>query len=552
MPTDAVPIPTYFFFGTHLPPDVQARVPSHPDGPVALAPNLLYLGSAGVVCVHGVRVVYCGGIWDATTDSAADWHAREPSTEEAGDWQTWQTLDTPEASCEALRHLLRHPALSLGMAQAPAQPSDPGSLQQARAFQFAQAEFEFQCERDAPILAARPPVDVLLTNAWPLGIDALSMAPKPDGCTAWGRAPIARLAEGCRPRYHMACAPVDEHGAFFEREPYEHPPFAALPPPDVPPITRFVSLARAANAAKQRWFTALQILPRAQLTQTPRPHGVTPSPLWMTPAPPPVPPLKRPGPTSDVDGGPRRRRRRTVQTVDPAQCWFCLSNPALEKHLIVSVGTECYVALPKGQLPVSSDASTPVPGGGHVLIVPIVHTPSVYAPASSDSLRREMRAWRKAIAQCYAAFDAIPVSWQVVRRGTRAGHTQTQVVPLAKEHAEAFDAFLTEAVQREHGAWEADELADMWEDEAAPCAPQDRQDYCYMEVGSVKRLLLLRGERFTLQFPRYVRKLTLGKHWPRSFIAQSVRIGVPVCSPPRRRRPSATSSRTSLPSMRRK
>lgn len=82
------------------------------------------------------------------------------------------------------------------------------------------------------------------------------------------------------------------------------------------------------------------------------------------------------------------------------ECWFCLSNPNLaydlfpyllfpvnprlhRKHLIVSIGSECYVTLPKGQIiPTQSNAVgnnssiSTVPGGGHVLIVPIAHHPT--------------------------------------------------------------------------------------------------------------------------------------------------------------------------------
>ena len=51
------------------------------------------------------------------------------------------------------------------------------------------------------------------------------------------------------------------------------------------------------------------------------------------------------------------------------------------KHLIVSIGSECYVTLPKGQIiPTHRGANHPnvprVPGGGHVLIVPITHYPT--------------------------------------------------------------------------------------------------------------------------------------------------------------------------------
>merc|ERR1712026_615776 len=43
-------------------------------------------------------------------------------------------------------------------------------------------------------------------------------------------------------------------------------------------------------------------------------------------------------------------------------CWFCLSSAEVEKHLIVSVGSHAYLALPKGGL--TDD---------HVLICPIGH-----------------------------------------------------------------------------------------------------------------------------------------------------------------------------------
>lgn len=57
------------------------------------------------------------------------------------------------------------------------------------------------------------------------------------------------------------------------------------------------------------------------------------------------------------------------------------SFPAYSKQLIVSIGTECYVTLPKGQIiPTHQGANhpnaPPVPGGGHVLIVPITHYPT--------------------------------------------------------------------------------------------------------------------------------------------------------------------------------
>lgn len=56
----------------------------------------------------------------------------------------------------------------------------------------------------------------------------------------------------------------------------------------------------------------------------------------------------------------------------------------------MSIGSECYVTLPKGQIiPTHSASDHPnakvpkVPGGGHVLIVPITHYPT-YSEIPTD------------------------------------------------------------------------------------------------------------------------------------------------------------------------
>ena len=519
-----MPIPTYFFYGTHMPDDVQSKLEAKcPEraGLVQLVPNLTYMGSAGLAVVHGFRIAFCGGVslaappmgsesHDATRAPEIDWHASLPVRADAVEkTSTWTPLDTPAAVTKAVHHMLSHPAMALGEARAPPPPSDPESLQQARSFQYAQAAYEFQLERDAEVLQARPPVDFLLTTSWPLGIDVLAQAP-PSNAAVWGQPAIARLAEAARPRYHVVHAPIHsaEPGVFWEREPYENPPFAALPPPSVPPITRFVSLATAANASKVRWFLALQLAPADEVTTAARPSPLTPSPLWMVAS---EPPSHKKGSAKRVhtgeierSGARPRRQRRTEAPVGPDQCWFCLSNPAVEKHLIVAVGMECYVALPKGQLPVSSDEHTLVPGGGHVLIVPIMHTPSLYASASSEAVRHEVAAWKAALTSCYASMDAVPVTWEVVRRGTRAGHTQTQVVPIARELAEACEAYIRKAGEDAGYAWEAPSVTDVWPHEDAPVSPQDREDYCCIEIDGRRLLLLLHGTRFNIQFPRYV------------------------------------------------
>ncbi|OMH86232.1 CWF19-like protein 1 [Zancudomyces culisetae] len=64
-------------------------------------------------------------------------------------------------------------------------------------------------------------------------------------------------------------------------------------------------------------------------------------------------------------------------------CWFCLSNPNLEKQLIIDIGQQVYIAAAKGGIPLqpqrlndSGVASSGTNSGlqsGHVLIIPIDH-----------------------------------------------------------------------------------------------------------------------------------------------------------------------------------
>lgn len=505
-----MPMPTYFFHGTSMPSylasHIREKCPDH-CGIACMAPNLYYLGSAGVTLIQGWRVAFCGGVWAADADPM-QWRKPTGTDDTMPDtWSTWDALDSSAASEAALQSLLRHPFLALGEACAPEPPRDPESLQQVRAWQYAQGAFEFQQEQDVQALGKRRAIDFLLTNAWPRGVDMLSDVPLDESIRATGLAPMARLAEACRPRYHIAhvqpsIATTD--GVFWEREPYENWPFAKMPPPTIPSITRFVSLAYAANSSKQRWFLALQVVPSDELlassdTHHYAPTHTTPAPLWQE-RPAKVIPPKR-APIEDFPAPRRKRRQKGREPIEPSSCWFCLSNPAVEKHLIVTIGTECYLALPKGQLPVSSDVSALVPGGGHVLIVPIAHTPSLHASeaaASSGALRAELAQWKHALAECYASFEAVPVTWEIVRRASRVAHAHVQVVPLARDLQADYAAYVREAAEREGWRWESEDVTAAWTSECT----QDRSDYFYMTIGDIRLLLLLDGERFNMQFAR--------------------------------------------------
>ena len=77
---------------------------------------------------------------------------------------------------------------------------------------------------------------------------------------------------------------------------------------------------------------------------------------WGTPSKAP----KDGGGGDGVNGRPTKRHRFEI---DPRKdCWFCLSSPSCENHLIVDIGSSIYLCMPKGAC-----------NDHHALIVPISH-----------------------------------------------------------------------------------------------------------------------------------------------------------------------------------
>ncbi|KIM60650.1 hypothetical protein SCLCIDRAFT_123747 [Scleroderma citrinum Foug A] len=132
-----------------------------------------------------------------------------------------------------------------------------------------------------------------------------------------------------------------------------------------------------------------------------------------------------------------RSKKGPPKEIRPDECWFCLSNPNLAKHLIVSIGTECYVTLPKGQIIPTQSASTCndkflVPGGGHVLIVPISHQPTytTISPDIAPPIIEETEKYKTALRIFFAEHGAAAVFFEVGRLSSKGGHAHVQAVPV--------------------------------------------------------------------------------------------------------------------------
>jgi hypothetical protein len=132
------------------------------------------------------------------------------------------------------------------------------------------------------------------------------------------------------------------------------------------------------------------------------------------------------------------------------QCWFCLSNPSLEKHLLVTIGEDVYLALAKGGL---------VEWGGHLLIVPIGHVESTrHLQLSAESedtqnIIKEMQALKEQVQAVYTQRGERMISFEMYGgdqgQGTPLQHMHIQLIPVPVEVTSDIQAVFEQEAERE-------------------------------------------------------------------------------------------------------
>ncbi|CAJ0581583.1 unnamed protein product, partial [Mesorhabditis spiculigera] len=346
-------------------------------------------------------------------------------------------------------------------------------------------------------------VDILLTSVWPAEVAKHSTNVPPKEIE--GSKLISRLATGLRPRYHIAGG-----GIHYERTPYRNHRIIVEKQRH---CTRFIGLAAVDNTEKEKWIYAFAIQPLKGMTRdelTVQPDNATEFPYMeileaqvekerdaiMNK-------LSNEGGArnnffdmnvdmnKDNDIGSRKRNNREFLGNDdgPANkreqqpCWFCLSNVDAEKHLVVSIGSTCYAAMPKG--PLTDD---------HVLVLSIGHIQSLVA-APAD-VREELDKYKNAFT---LAADKANKALVVFERNFKTQHMQLQMIPVPKSCVKGLrTAFLNHAnltgIEFTF-LGEKDNLADLV-NEGCP--------YFFVELPDGTRLFTTTMRNFPLQFGREV------------------------------------------------
>ncbi|XP_072255070.1 CWF19-like protein 1 [Pyxicephalus adspersus] len=273
-------------------------------------------------------------------------------------------------------------------------------------------------------------------------------------------------------------------------------------------VSRFIALASVANPGKKKYIYAFSIVPMSLMDVkelVKQPLDVSENPYRKAgekgksnaakateeeePAQQFFFDLKQQqGKKRQTDGrggqqGHTKQPKKHPQPTGP--CWFCLASPEVEKHLVVSIGEHCYVALAKGGL-------TP----DHVLILPIGHYQAMVDLSSEvveecEKYKASLKKFYKSKGKRYVMFE----------RNYRSQHLQLQVVPLPLSCCTTEDIkefFIVQAQEQNIELLEIPQHTDIKQ------IVQPGTPYFYVELDSGEKLFHRIKKNFPLQFGREV------------------------------------------------
>ncbi|XP_041367664.1 CWF19-like protein 1 isoform X2 [Gigantopelta aegis] len=336
-------------------------------------------------------------------------------------------------------------------------------------------------------------VDILLTSQWPVGVEKYADDIQGADNSATRSAAVAEIARVLRPRYHF-CG-LD--GIHYERHPYRNHQVLSE---SARHVSRFISLSKVGNSQKKKFLYAFSITPLSKMDSVElikQPQDVTECPykpssnlaytsnskeeqstqfFYDMTVKKDNSGQKRKSGSGDYSG---ERKRKPPQPTGP--CWFCLGSPQVEKHLVVSVGTEIYIALAKGGL---------VPD--HVLILPIGHHQSIVS-APTD-IQEEIIKYQSSLKKFFKAQGKGVVFFE---RNFRTQHLQIQVVPIPEDTIiDAKDVFMDCAEGSSIELYEIPKHSDL--KQIVPVGAP----YFYAEMPTGEKLLHRISKSFPLQFGR--------------------------------------------------
>ncbi|KAJ2009316.1 hypothetical protein GGI04_000565 [Coemansia thaxteri] len=402
----AVPIMTYVVAGDRSLPCTLRERASIKSGEICN--NLVLLTGHGILHTsEGINIAYIAGRYIAQLNPAPI-----DASPTNGDANPRSTDDKAEANASD--------ASVDSKDIAAIRPDRPDALVFGNAA-VADLVSQVATENDKALLRtqAQPSIDIFLSYDWPYGAVAPASTAQP--ATRCASNKVSFMSAAIMPRYHFATG----EGTFFERLPWKYSDKIRVGRgrDSAAHFTRFIGLGAVneSEREKERWFYAMNVSPLNYASQGKAPPAETPAGAH-------------------------------------AKCWFCLANPDVDQNLMAAIGDDAYVAMAKGALVTGGSAPDgpkghigSIPGGGHVLIVPIVHTDSLRRARESGSdadkaLCAEVDQWIAAVSSLFAEHDCVPLIFETCRYLPHV-HSSLQMVPIPQTKAAKVRPTLDEMCQ---------------------------------------------------------------------------------------------------------
>ncbi|XP_066929063.1 CWF19-like protein 1 [Clytia hemisphaerica] len=327
-------------------------------------------------------------------------------------------------------------------------------------------------------------VDILMTSSWPKGMDSVLRVEEAPSSQL-----LSELTLLLKPRYHFTC----HHERYFEAPPYRN---HEILQGEQRHVSRFVSMAPIVNENNQKGLYAFSITPMSICDR----NELIKQPEVVIPCP-----YKKINKTKEnaseeenqqfffrTDDRKRKhgsndegKTKKTPKGPPPlsADCWFCLGSKNVEKHLVISVGEQCYVALAKGAL-----------NEDHILICPIAHHNAT--SVLPDDVRMEMEKYKDCVRKMFEKEKKTIVMFE---RNFYTQHLQLQVVGVRKSLEENIETSFEECAQEY-----CMELMRIPEEKDLTEMVAITTPYFYAEVGEETRFLHKVKGKMPLQFGREV------------------------------------------------
>lgn len=319
-------------------------------------------------------------------------------------------------------------------------------------------------------------IDFLLTSQWPSGmIEEEANTSKL----------ISFLSLGVKPRYHF-CGLNDKH---FEKAPFRFP---AQNSRSIEAASRFIALAKQNNTTKSKFLYALNVAPLSTMRLTDLMQKSTDE-------------IECPyisidfsdfgSQASDTkqffwsqdEGNDRKRSRNNEHQnkkfkpmMDQEKCWFCLSSGDVEKHLIISIGDNFYIALAKG--PVNNF---------HALILPVDHVQS--SANLSEEHFQELELFKRALKKFYESKNMCAVFFE---RNYKSSHMQVNAIGIDKDVEWQIKETFTEKAEEFSLTFET--IPKLMSSKDLP----ERSPYFVVELPNNETLITRQMNRFPINFGR--------------------------------------------------